>query len=657
LVLGLLSAAWIARPATAGPTLSLDEIYTACRGDNPYFAAAVLPAQDGSESVVGAVTAFQDTPDEVGVSHAALANLDDVGAAYGLAYDWRRGQLYVAAYHRRGQSFGAGGPGQIYRIDLGSGAIEPWVRMDAGLDRHGVASSDDAEAAEWVGKTGIGDIEIDDNGLNLFAVNMATGMIHRYSVPDGRLLGVFPSGGSGETWSAQARVFGLAFHAGRLYHGVVNSREGASAVGPFEAVVYRTRVDGSVPVRVADLELDYARSPGWTSWSALSDVDGDRGQPMLVDIEFRPNGDMMLGLRDRTVDMQRNVRPGSGDILGASAAGGTWLVQTEPEHYADDWTRDESALGSIAALPGFDGAVIAAAAPIEPSGAGAVYLYNVTGQVIARERLLEGDGAPPGMASTIGDIEVLCGPPGAMTATPTVTPSPTPTATPTPAPAYLPLLLGERCPPLKVDVVMAIDLSTSMEGETADGRRKLSAAVAAAGAFGELLALTPGQDPTDRAAVVGFNSSAWVALPLTDDGDAIAGALAGLADEVEPGTRLDLAIARSSEVLGEARNDALRVLVLLTDGKPTNVPAAEDGSPETTVLDAAARLRRDGVHVFTIGLGDGDDVDPQLLAAIAGSVGRYVQAPGAGELAAIYEALASDIRCPPGRHDWSRRWP
>jgi hypothetical protein len=60
--------------------------------------------------------------------------------------------------------------------------------------------------------------------------------------------------------------------------------------------------------------------------------------------------------------------------------------------------------------------------------------------------------------------------------------------------------------------------------------------------------------------------------------------------------------------------------------------------------------------VFAIGVGEGD-VDGALMTRIAGSPSRYVHAPRASDLRAIYEALANDVRCPSGRHDWSRPWP
>ncbi|MFN2115712.1 MAG: VWA domain-containing protein [Anaerolineae bacterium] len=657
-----LLASWVGTavgrgPVGAEPELGVDEIYAACNGDNPYFAVAAQLG--GTSSRTGpALLAVNDTPDSGGAGHPALATRSELGSVYGLAFDWRRGHLYAAAYHRRGQPYGPGGPGQIYRIDLATGTVERWAVVDAGPDRHDPASPDDDAAAAWVGRSSLGDIEIDDNGLNLYVANLATNEIHRLSVPDGRELGRFASGAAAEEWALNARLFGLGYDGGRLYHAVVDSRADGALEGSFAATVYRTLADGSNPVSVADFELGYDRDPQWSPWSADPGLPDAPPQPMVVDLEFSSEGDMLIGLRDRAVDARHHGGGGTGDLLGGSRAGSTWLVQTSPEQFADEWTHDESLLGALASFPGFDGSFAPASAPIVADTVGTVWYYNPSGTDIARETVLEEPGPGTGPEDGLGDAEVLCGPPGAMTATPTVTPSPTPTPTATPAPAFLPVALRESCPPTMLDVALVMDLSTSMRDATADGRPKLAAALDAADEFVALLQLEPGDDGSaDRASIVGFNATAWTEQVLTDDAEALSDALAGLVDEVETGTRLDLALAAGAEALADARTGATPVLILLTDGRPTGVPPGGDGRPETTVLEAASAVRAGGIYVFTIGLGTEDDVDSELLIAIAGSPDRHVHAPTASDLEEIYRQLAEDVRCPPGRHDWSKPWP
>jgi Ca-activated chloride channel family protein len=163
----------------------------------------------------------------------------------------------------------------------------------------------------------------------------------------------------------------------------------------------------------------------------------------------------------------------------------------------------------------------------------------------------------------------------------------------------------ERDRPL--DVVLAIDASSSMSGTTPDGVVKLDAAKAGARRFvGQMLG-------GEHVAVVSFNTGAELAPGLSADQAALSAAIDAIA--MAAGTRLDLAIdtARMEFASERAQPGASKVLVLLTDGRPTNT------TPEA-VLAAAAAARDAGVLVFTIGLGQ--DLDPELLVGIAGAQSR-----------------------------------
>ncbi len=224
----------------------------------------------------------------------------------------------------------------------------------------------------------------------------------------------------------------------------------------------------------------------------------------------------------------------------------------------------------------------------------------------------------------------------------TPTPSPSPTATPTaePLPPAVPLFLPvalrtEPCLPdsRNADVALAIDTSVSMTEATAGGGSKLDAAREAARLF--LSLVRPGRD---QAAVIQFNTTATVLVPLTEDLAAVGEGLDRLT--VAAGTRLDLALdAGRGELTGPSRRPANNpVLILLTDGRPTGTTSEE--------VRRAGQLCRDaGLLVFTIGLGD--DVDQPLLASIASRPEWCFVAPDAAELAAIYRQIAYEIPCRP----------
>ena len=236
---------------------------------------------------------------------------------------------------------------------------------------------------------------------------------------------------------------------------------------------------------------------------------------------------------------------------------------------------------------------------------------------------------PPSPTPTERSTEV---PP---TVPPTTTGFPTPTGTPSPRPTsivtiheiFLPQLLKAHCAPTarpKADIVLVIDVSSSMEGE------KLEAALEAALTFIDLVAL-----PRDRAAIVLFDGSAHVAQTLTGSRARLQLELVGASTGV--GTRIDLGLdAALDELAVRGATGSTPVVVLLTDGRP-------DGGSEPALDAAAVRARSAGVTVFTIGLGT--DADGTILRRVATDPSRYTAAPDVADLRAIYASVAGAIPC------------
>ncbi len=249
------------------------------------------------------------------------------------------------------------------------------------------------------------------------------------------------------------------------------------------------------------------------------------------------------------------------------------------------------------------------------------------------------------------------------TASPSATASPTVTLTPTPGrfTIYLPFLHWEKevCIPESVyaDVVLVLDLSTSMDRPTREGgRSKHEAALAAARTFLGLLAWAeenPGAH--DQVAIVGFNDDAWIESPLGGRKDAAEAGLARLPARVAQGTRLDLALGQAHAALfnGSRRAGNRPTVILLTDGLPNRVPFGPGSSSpdcpdqECTVLRAAAALKGAGARLFTVGLGDAGDVFQRLLGDAASEPADFFLAPDADDLAGIYRQIAGRItECP-----------
>jgi len=202
----------------------------------------------------------------------------------------------------------------------------------------------------------------------------------------------------------------------------------------------------------------------------------------------------------------------------------------------------------------------------------------------------------------------------------------------------MPLALHERCDPTqqRIDVSLVIDASTSMDELTRAGRSKIAAALSAAHSFLDLLQLNDPQG--DQAAIVTFNSDAWILAPLTSDRSDLDAALATVS--LGQQTRLDRAVAVGAQTLADSTRRRLGnepVLVLLTDGRANPVPI-EAAVAEADVAKAA------GVTLFTIGLGE--DIDAEGLAAMASTASGFLRAPDAEDLAAVYAQVARSIPCP-----------
>ncbi len=241
------------------------------------------------------------------------------------------------------------------------------------------------------------------------------------------------------------------------------------------------------------------------------------------------------------------------------------------------------------------------------------------------------------------------------TATPTDTaiPTDTPTATPTPIfRIYVPMALRLECASKPVDVVLVIDVSSSMRRGAGDGGTKLEATIRAARAFVDRFEPDPARG---RIAVVAFNERAWLAQPLTSDRAAVGAALDTLAGVVAEGTRLDLGLLAGADALGPVDPARWRAMIVLTDGVPNRVPTpTAGGSQEDTVLAAAARVRAADITVHTVGYGRADAPDladrilPALLRAMAGAPERYHETDDAAALAEVFRVLASALWCPLG---------
>lgn len=451
----------IGRAARSQPAVA-DQIDPACGTTNPYFVTTCFAG--GGVTDVPALVAFHDTISDT--DHLMLATSGQIGAAYGIAYQPAERAIYVAAYHKRGSPFGPGGPGAIYRVEPATGNVALWATVpNAGADTHDPAGNyyPDAAARPGVGITSLGDIDLTEDGSVLVVMNLNERRIYRYRLADKALLGTIDHGAAAEPWATDARPFGLKIWHGKLYHGLVNSAFSTQAPADLQAYVYESDLDGANMRLVNRFGLVFDRGlvdevaavpATWQPWKdSLCIIPNPGGvvnwnicpQPMLSDIEFADNGDMLLGFRDRNGDMTYfanspdQVPPGegngiaAGDILLSRYNGSTWDTQPTPETFAQDAgpglgatnsVHDETGFGGLARVFLADVVAMTAETPLRVLTGGGIWFHNGTAQNTAREELYYLDvGRNFGKANGLGDLETLC-------PLPPVQPGPSPTPSP-----------------------------------------------------------------------------------------------------------------------------------------------------------------------------------------------------------------------------------
>ncbi len=383
--------------AATAPSADSGDIPGACGGADPYLATTrftphLASSDRGREA---AIFAFQAAGGGTPAGRITLATQAQVGATFGLAFDPTQGQLYAAAYHKRNTDFGPGGPGAIYRVDLATGNVETFANLNAGPDRHDLRQRDDEIAAKWVGLAGLGGLAVDPDGGVLFAMNLMDRRVYRLGLTDGQVLSSFQAGGVNESWSYNARPFALTWHEGWLYQGVVD-------IDGF-AYVYRSRADGSELAEVANVRVNWSHQWTWGQWDDSFPV--GQAQPMVTALAFRPDGDLLIALRDRFVDggwtasfqPQRYV----GDVLRAIRAGDRWLVSTPGIGGLLAW-------GGLAPIPALDWSAVTGPRNTTDTVGGVSWLDNGTGRVLRQAAVNTITEPPIRPNMVLGGLEVLC---------------------------------------------------------------------------------------------------------------------------------------------------------------------------------------------------------------------------------------------------------
>ncbi len=186
------------------------------------------------------------------------------------------------------------------------------------------------------------------------------------------------------------------------------------------------------------------------------------------------------------------------------------------------------------------------------------------------------------------------------------------------------------------DIIMAIDLSGSMNNDSDNPPEPVTSVLKAAKAFTERL-----QDG-DQVALVTFATEATLRNVLTSNIQSISNYIQSLViDPQEERGRTNIGDAihlGGKEIISKRHNtEARKVMVLLTDGLAT----APGEDPEQYALDAAYIVKKQDITIFTIGLGEGVDMD--FVTQLASTPKNAFEALSVADINSIYRKITSEI--------------
>jgi hypothetical protein len=291
-----------------------------------------------------------------------LAIVKQMGSVWGLAYQKESKKLFTSALMRRSAHFGPLGTGGIYVVDNSPTAVldtnkslnfvdVQTIGINTGANPHvpGVMAPRDvvmcdAVSFPQVGKVGIGDIDLSDDGKNLYLTNLNDRKLYKIFVNNPAVVPIAANVKAYNDcpWLAItyakgiARPFATKFYRDKLYVGVVYTEEIGGVAANLEAKIYEldTKTDTWTVAPYLTIPLNYTKGISvavtattissdkkWNPWKDFitqpTGVDATAStlnlaypQPMLSDIEFDTDGSVIIGLMDRT-----GHQTGSGTLL------------------------------------------------------------------------------------------------------------------------------------------------------------------------------------------------------------------------------------------------------------------------------------------------------------------------------------------------------
>ncbi|MBK6571299.1 MAG: gliding motility-associated C-terminal domain-containing protein [Saprospiraceae bacterium] len=416
------------------------------------------------------------------------ASAGEVGAVWGLAYQKQTGLLYSSAFLKRQSAVGPAGLGAIYYTDLNGFLPNPPnspgykyygnSKLLLNLDDFGIETGDenlmvrnlplspnqathDSIAFDLVGKWGMGDLDINDNGDTLYAVNLHNRSLIVIAIGNPLNLPItvdrvkeIPIPDPGCSTAGDWRPWGLKFKYGKLYVGGVCSAESSQKRDDLKAIVY-TYENGAF-TEIVSFDLNYIKGSlydvhcnyfrPWTFDFYGAHLNGEvvcGPVPILSDIEFDSDGNMILALGDRygyqtggrdygtkSNDNFRYLTFAGGDVLRLFQLKGNYLLEQNATsgfyttlgannsqgicdgefYYQDGFSgHQEGALGALAVHPSYNTVLSTLMDPSSVWSNGWSQLDNSNGTKKVNYNIFSGENGTFGKSSGLGDIELLIG--------------------------------------------------------------------------------------------------------------------------------------------------------------------------------------------------------------------------------------------------------
>lgn len=321
---------------TGAPTLALNGTTIGATWGVAYsrqagkvFTSAFLKRHSGL-GVLGSGGIYLLTPTATSFTVVNFYDMDAV--ANGGAYRTRADAAAAPPAYGSGTSYSLTGSNTIINylgsIDAASGKPVGMgvigTNLNRGLPASNTLENWDPAAFDQVGKVGLGDLEISDDGKFLFSINLYDRKVYRLELnnaynPTSVVAVTSYALPATTVTNGVLRPFGAKFYRGKLYVGAVATAENAGTAANLRAYVFELNNASTTPAftatPVVNYALNYAKGSAmtwtgpyglqWYPWSNNTTTTVGTGTnrtyptPILSNIEFDDRGDMIMSFFDR----------------------------------------------------------------------------------------------------------------------------------------------------------------------------------------------------------------------------------------------------------------------------------------------------------------------------------------------------------------------